>query len=504
MKKRVGTVYLVGAGPGDPGLLTIRGKECLERAEVVLCDALANPSLLRLCPNAEHLFVGKRGGAHYMPQDEITKLLIEKAHQHAHVVRLKGGDPFVFGRGGEEAEALAAAGVPFEVVPGITAGIAAPAYAGIPVTHRDAAANVTFVTGHRKAKGEGMFVDPGELPRKGTIVFYMGVKNLSIVIEQVRASGRSGDVPAAAVEWGTTSRQKAVVATVDTLEAACHEKGIASPAVIIIGEVAALREQLAWYERRPLLGLRVVVTRSETQASAFASALESLGAEVFEFPTIAIEPATLPEDPGFWTEFDWIILTSVHGVEALFREMDARRQDGRCLAGVKLCAIGAATRDALEKRFLSPDLVPGRYDAENLVQALDEQADSLEGVRVLLPRSAIAPDTLPEGLRARGAIVAEWTAYTTVCPEVCSETIDALMAFAPKLVTFTSGSTVRNFCSIIGEERLAQLRQTATFGAIGPVTAKAAQAMGLRVSVQPVQHDIPHFVDAIRAWAELP
>ena len=495
-----GIVYLVGAGPGDPGLLTLRGKECLEQADVVLYDALVNPRLLTHASRASCEFVGKRAGKTRTPQEEINQRLVDHAQAGKVVVRLKGGDPFVFGRGGEEAEVLAEQDIPFEVVPGITAGIAAPAYAGIPVTHRGVATSLSIITGHRDPTLGETTVDLSALAQEGTLVFYMGVGNLTRVVDELRRIGRDRATPMAVIERGTWPEQRTALGTLDTIVARCQQVGIEPPALIVAGEVARLRERLNWFESRPLYGLRVAVTRSQTHVSGLTAQLEALGASVFEFPTIDIGLVDSDEPASAFSDFDWIVLTSINGADALFARMDRLGQDARMLAGVRLCAIGSATAARLEQRFLHVDLMPERYDAEHTLSAIVEAAESLDGKRILLPRSDLAPGFLPDELRKRGAEVTEWIAYRTIPPEASPEMIAALVAWQPQVVTFTSGSTVRNFRGALSETELADIAAHADFAAIGPVTAKAVADAGLNTSIQPEQHDIPSLVAAIRDW----
>ena len=498
-----GKVYFVGAGPGDPGLLTLRGRECLERADVVIYDTLANRAFLEYAPKAEAIFVGKSTDRHTLLQEEINALLVKQAAEARHVVRLKGGDPFVFGRGGEEALHLAEHGVPFEVVPGVTAGVAVPAYAGIPVTHRGLAGSVTFITGHEDPTQPGASIDLGAPGAKGTLVFFMPVKNLANICAELIRIGRAPDTPAAVIEWGTYPRQRTVTGRLADIAESTRVAGIGSPAVAVIGDAAGLHERIAWFERRPLSGQRIVVTRSRSQASELVKRLRELGAEIFEFPTIQIQPPEEPEPFDYVGSYDWIVLTSVNGVDMLFERLEQLGQDARDLAGVKLCVIGTATAEAVQRRFLRIDLMPDRFVAESLMAALEErEGEGLRGKRFLLPRADIARGFLPQALRDRGAEVKEVVAYRTVPPEVSEERAGALVAFEPTLITFASSSTVRNFCRILGEDRLETVKKSASIASIGPITSQTALDYGLSVAVEPAQHDIPHFVDAIAAWAQ--
>jgi uroporphyrinogen III methyltransferase/synthase len=495
-----GTVYLVGAGPGNPGLITVRGAELLSRAGAVLYDALAENELLRRAPQAEHIYVGKRPGQKSISQEDLNALLVEMAQSHEIVVRLKGGDPFVFGRGGEEAQHLREHGIAFEAVPGVTAGIGAPAYAGIPVTHRNTATSVSFITGHRDPKTFEEVVDMSRLSLDGTLVFYMGVKNLPRLVDQLIALGRPPDTPAAVVEWGTQPHQRTRCASLSTIVECCREAEIKPPSIIIIGEVVNLRDELNWFENRPLFGLRIAVTRARAQAGALAQHLIERGADVFEFPTIEVQPLGAAAPFASVADYDWIVLTSVNAAEALLRHMENAGEDARTLHGVKLCAIGSATSKAMTDRFLMPDLTPDRYDSEHLLEALQQSGGGVKGKRILLPRSDIAPRLLPEALAQSGAIVTEWTAYRTALPSVGPEKVQELLEFNPELVVFTSSSTARNFHELMGQPSVEQLRKRASFAAIGPMTAKTAKGQGMEISVQPEQHDIPSLVAAIVHW----
>ncbi|HYW12021.1 MAG TPA: uroporphyrinogen-III C-methyltransferase [Longimicrobium sp.] len=493
-----GTVYLVGAGPGDPGLLTLRAAELMERADVLVYDALVSPAIMERAPRAERVYVGKRGGEHHRTQDQINAILVDLAGKHRTVVRLKGGDPFVFGRGGEEALVLAQAGIPFEVVPGVTAGIAAPAYAGIPVTQRGMAASVAFVTGHEDPTKPDTDVDWAHLARGvGTVVFYMGVGKMAENFRRLVEHGRAADTPAAAIQWGTYPRQRTVTGTLETLPAIAKEAGIGAPSLIVVGEVVALREPLAWWDRRPLSGRRIVVTRARAQASDLAQALETLGAEVIRFPTIRIVPpadgAPLRAAAAEAGSFDWIVFTSVNGVEHFWSALGEQGRDARALGGVKVCAIGPATAVELGRRGIVPDVVPDEFVAEAALQAL-EAADGLRGKRILLPRAEVARAVLPDGLRARGAEVVDVVAYTTMQDGADAERVRGLIDRGEvDAVTFTASSTVRNFADLVGADV-----GGAKVASIGPVTSGTARELGLAVDVEAAEYTIPGLVQAIR------
>ncbi len=504
MARKTGIVYLVGAGPGDPKLLTLRGRECLERADVVLYDYLANPVLLEFAPaQAERIYVGRRGRGHYQDQGEINRLLIEKARAGKIVVRLKGGDPFVFGRGGEEAEAVAGAGLPFEVVPGVPSAVAAPAYAGIPVTHRTLASTVTFVTGHEDPTKEAEALEwPRLATAHGTLVFLMGVKNLPAIVANLRREGKPDSTPAAVIRWGTKTSQRTVTGTLGTIAAKAAEARIEPPSVIVIGEVVRLRKQLNWFETKPLFGRRVLVTRAREQAGELSRLLVEQGAEPVECPTIRIAP------PDSWAELDdaiaglsryqWLVFTSVNGVKPFMERLRRKGLDGRALAGLRLCCIGPRTAEALAAHGLCADVVPSEYQAEGLIEAM--KTAGVKGQRVLIPRAAVAREILPDQLRALGADVRVVTAYRTVLPEVEAERVkDLLRKQALHVLTFASSSTVRNFCGLFnGREEMQRLTGGAVVVAcIGPITAKTASEEGLPVTITAAENTIPALVDAI-------
>ena len=501
-----GKVYLVGAGPGDPDLITLRGLTYLREAEVLVYDRLVSDRLVNEAPeSAERIYVGKQAGHHTLRQPEINALLVDRARLGKMVVRLKGGDPFVFGRGGEEAAELVAHGIPFEVIPGVTSGVAAPAYAGIPVTHRGLASSVTFVTGHEDPDKSESDLDWDALARmKGTLVFFMGVGNLPKIAGTLTARGRDPETPAAAIAQGTTSGQRTTAGTLENLARKVEEAGIEPPALIVVGDVVELRDRLAWFERRPLFGRRIAVTRTRTQASSLAKQLEELGAETIEIPTIRIED---PEDWGPVDRaldeqgpFDWIAFTSVNGVERFFRRLFECGKDVRELGDVQLCAIGPATADALGRYGLRVDLTPERYVAESLLDAFRARGD-LVGTRFLLPKADLARSVLPEGLRKMGAKVTEVTAYRTVVPESGEEPFgDGLGRI--DAVTFASSSAVNNFVQMLGQGRAQSVLEDAAVMSIGPVTSEAARTLGLRVASEAESHTIPGLVAAVVRYFE--
>ncbi|MGH9186463.1 MAG: uroporphyrinogen-III C-methyltransferase [Acidimicrobiales bacterium] len=482
------TVYLVGAGPGDPGLLTVRGAEVLARAEVVVYDRLSVSSLLDLAPPAaERISVGKSPGRATLTQEEINALLVLRGRAGQEVVRLKGGDPFVFARGGEEAAALQAAGVRFEVVPGITSAVAVPAYAGIPVTLRHSSTSFTVVTGHEDpAAGDAGSVDWDAVARVGgTIVVLMGAARIERIVERLLAGGRPPDTPVAAVTWGTRPEQRTVRATLATI----GDKPIEAPATIVIGEVAATN--LAWYESRPLFGCSVVVTRARQQASTLTRRLLSLGAAVVELPAIEI---TDPADGGAALAaavtrageggYDWVVFTSVNGVHRFF----AGVPDARVLGGTKVAVIGPGTAAALAGYRVVPDLLPGRYVAGSLLSAFPDP--DAGAARILLARAAVARDVLPGGLAARGWKVDVVEAYRTVPATPTATQLSA--AAAAHAITFTSSSTVERYLEIAGRERVPPV-----VACIGPITAAAARRHGISVTVEGDPHTVDGLVDAL-------
>jgi uroporphyrinogen III methyltransferase/synthase len=492
---RAGVVYLVGAGPGDPGLVTVRALELIGSADVILHDRLVPARSLEAArDDAQLVYVGKQPGSTEMPQEEIEGLMVEHARAGRSVVRLKGGDPFVFGRGGEEAEALAAAGVEFEVVPGVTAGVAAPAYAGIPVTHRDDSSAVAFVTGHEDPAKEDSALDWEALARfPGTLVLYMGVRRLPEIAERLIAAGRDPGEPAAAVERGTLPGQRTVTAFLGELPDAAARAELRAPAVILVGPVAARRETVAWLEKRPLYGLRVVVTRARAQASGLAKALEALGAETIELPAIRIAPRTDSDEVRAAVDdihtYALVCLTSPNGVRLLFEALRSAGRDARALANATVAAIGPGTAAALAEQGIVADIVPSRSVAESLVQELADV--DVAGRPVLLARAADARDVLPDALRERGARVDVVALYETVAEEAEPKAVEA--AGDADYVTFTSSSTVRNFVAAVGDG----FPRNARVVSIGPVTSEAAREAGLTVHVEAERHDPDGLVEAL-------
>ena len=497
-------IYLVGSGPGDPGLFTLKGVRCMQGADVVVYDRLAPGALLGYArPEAEKIYVGKKPGNPTMSQEEINDLLVQKGRTGITVVRLKGGDPYIFGRGGEEALALKEAGLSFEVVPGVTSGVAALAYAGIPVTHRNVATSVTFVTGHEDPKKGSQDVDWAKLANGAdTLVLYMGVGRLQEISTALITAGRDPDTPVACVRWGTLPEQRTITGTLEDIAARVAEAALKPPAIIVVGAVVALRERgLDWYERRPLFGRRVVVTRARAQAGELSAELEKLGAEVREFPTIEIGP---PEDFGpldaairDLDSFGLIVFTSVNGVEAFLNRVQHHGLDLRAVPrAAKVAAIGPATAEKIESAGLRVDVIPEEYRAEALIEAVG--VHPLAGERVLIPRAKVAREILPDRLREAGAEVVVPPAYESVpSSEGKVELSLCLQSGEIDCVTFTASSTVENFVGAFGAEEAARLLSETRVACIGPITAGTARKHGLRVDDVAREYTISGLVEAV-------
>ena len=493
---KIGKCILAGAGPGDIGLVTLKTKETVEQADVIVYDYLSNPEILSWSrPDAEIIYAGKQAGAHTLSQAEINDLILQRAKEGKLVVRLKGGDPFVFGRGAEEAEILAQAGIPFEVVPGITSAIAVPAYAGIPVTQRGVTSSFTVFTGHEDPTKEGSAIDYAALVQsRGTLVMLMGAGRLSKVVGELRTNGASPSMPVALVRWGTTGRQETLVGQLQNIEELTLD--VEPPVVAVFGDVVTYRQRLKWFEDRPLFGRRIVVTRTRQQAGALSARLRSLGADVTELPTIKIAP---PENLMEFGElvrdsfqYDWVVFTSPNGVTAFFDLFFKLYDDARALGNARIAAIGPGTAKRVKDFHLAVDLQPEEAVAERLVEAF-QQHESVENLKFLLVRAANARDVLPKGLTQMGAIVDEAIAYRTV-PET-DDITGAKKRFTDEgadLITFTSSSTVENFVAM--KLPWPQGIKTAS---IGPITSATMQQAGLKIDVEATQHDIDGLVDAI-------
>lgn len=500
-------VFLVGAGPGDPGLMTIRGRDLLATADVIVYDALACEDLLQLArPGAERIYVGKVAERHALPQSEINALLVRKASEGdgRNVVRLKGGDPYIFGRGGEEAEFLVKNGIPFEEVPGISSAIAAPAYAGIPLTHRDMASSVTIITGHENPhKGSSVHNWQAFAQSGSTLVFVMGVKNLESISENLLGAGMAPDTPAAIVYRGTTPMQRCLIATLKNLPEEARKQNFTNPSVLVIGKVVALHNILDWYSKKPLLGKTIVVTRAREQASETVSTLGELGARVIQCPGIRIEPpenyAAVDAAILHLQDYSWLIFTSVNGVKCFLKRLAAAGKDLRALGAAKVAAIGPATAGALKAGGLVADIVPQTYVAESVAAELIA-VGNLRGARILLPRAAKARMVLPNALAAAGAVVDVVPLYETVAVSENAEEVRSLLnAGELDCITFGSSSTVTNFLKLVPAELLRAHPET-VLAAIGPVTASTLRDNGLKAGIEPEKYTIPGLVNAIVAY----
>jgi uroporphyrinogen III methyltransferase/synthase len=497
-----GKIFLVGAGPGDPGLITVRGKQLIDSADAVVYDALANTALLppraRTTGRPELYYVGKRGGAKdSVTQEEINTLLVKLAREGKRVVRLKGGDPFVFGRGSEEAQAMNDASVPFEVVPGITAGIAAPAYAGIPVTHRALATSVTFVAGHEDPAKPGTQTNWTALAKSGgTIVLYMGVKTLASIADTLIKGGMPGDIPAAAIQWGTHPKQRTVVATLETLAAKAIEQDITAPVITVIGWSVVLRDELNWFERRPLFGKRIVVTRASEQAPALTEKLSELGADVIEMPATQIarlDLAPLRAEIGRLSLYNWLIFTSQNAIAIFWEQLLGEGKDARALAGLKVAAVGPATAGALLEHGITVDVIPNRFVAEGLLEMMSAR-DDVSGKRVLYVTAEGARDVLQQGLKEIEADVTVIEAYRSIVDgEGAEKLARAIEAGRVDLVTFTSGSAVRGYIDAVGED----LALRVPAASIGAQTSEALREAGIEVKVEAKEATLDGLVSGV-------
>ena len=501
MKPSPGICYLTGAGPGDLGLVTLRAREVIEKAQVIVYDYLSNPAILQWAPpDSEIIFAGKKSGAHSHTQDEINALLVDRTRAGKRVVRLKGGDPFVFGRGGEEAEALAQAKLPFEVIPGVSSVFAAPAYAGIPVTHREHTSQVSIFTGHEDPSKPGGAIDYAAIARQsGTRIMLMGVERIDAITQTLLGHGADPALPVALIRWATTGRQQTLSGRLDSIAAQVAKVGFSAPAIAVFGPVVQLRDTLDWFESRPLFGRRIVVTRSRKQAGDLSSGLSALGADVWEIPTIRIEePADLMEFGQLVQDshgYDWLLFTSVNGVDAFFRMFFKLYPDTRDIGGVRIAAVGPATAARLRELHLKVDIQPPEFIAEAVIKEFQTEG-SVENLRILIIRPEQARDILSRELTGLGAIVDEAIAYRTV-PETADLTggIERFRSEGADIITFTSSSTVENFLAL----KLPMPPGVKT-ASIGPVTSKTLRAHGLKVDIEARQHDIPGLIDAIRKF----
>ncbi|MDP2916912.1 MAG: uroporphyrinogen-III C-methyltransferase [Dehalococcoidia bacterium] len=498
-----GKVYLVGAGPGDPGLITVKAAECLRRADVVVYDHLADEQLLELAsPGAERIYAGKTATEHAREQDEINQLLVTRAKEGKTVVRLKGGDPFVLGRGGEEAEALAKNGIPFEIVPGISSAIAVPAYAGIPVTHRGVASSFAVITGHEDPGKESSSINWHKLATGvDTLVFLMGMQNLPKIRAQLVEHGRPADTPVAVIKEGTKPEQRTITGTLGNIVAKVKEAGLSAPAIIVVGEVVKLRDKIRWFDNRPLFGKRVLVTRARHQASVLSRLLAERGAEPIELPSIEIRPVddTSELDRAVLNlgSYHWLLFTSVNGVDAFFNRLGKLGLDARAFCGINIGAIGSATAEALETRGIRADYVPEVFTSDGIIAGL--KSYDVKGKRFLLPRADIADKELVQGLTGLGAEVREIASYRTVpAKDTASRVKELLQAGQIDVITFTSSSTVSRLMAALGKPK-PDLGGT-VITCIGPKTAQTAAGYGLKVDILAKEHTIPGLVTAIEEY----
>lgn len=504
--KRIGKVYLVGAGPGDPGLITIRGKQLLEKAQVVVYDYLANVKLLRfVSKDVKLIYVGKKGGGpHAHTQEEINRILVDHAKAGLLVVRLKGGDPFIFGRGGEEIEELVQDGVDFEVVPGVTSASAAATYAGIPITHRKYTASVAFVTGHEDPTKKNSNIAWDKLATAvGTLVFYMGIKNISNIVEKLVSNGRDPQTPVAVIRWASTPEQQSVVGTLSTIADVVQREGIRPPAVIVVGDVVGLRDTMNWFEKKPLFGKRIMVTRTREQASELVYSLENLGADCVECATISLEP------PDSWQEidlalesldsFNWLLFTSINAIEYFFRRLFELDKDARDLHAIKIAVVGTATEVALNRYGLKADLVPDEFTGQGLASKLI--AKGVDGAKFLLPRALKASSVLPDALMKAGAEVVIAPVYQNVRPQGKEEELREILKGGIDAITFTSSSTCSNFLFMLNAEdqdEVAEILAGIKIASIGPITSKTAEDNGLNIDIQPEKYTIPALVESVK------
>jgi uroporphyrinogen III methyltransferase/synthase len=498
-KTKPGKVYIIGAGPGDAGLITLKAVECLRQADVVIYDNLVNEELLKYAPtHARMIYAGKKGGDHTLSQDRINELLAKEARGGSTVARLKGGDPFIFGRGGEEAEVLAAYGIPFEVVPGVTSAIAVPAYAGIPLTHRGLTSTVAFVTGHEDPTKDKSDINWQALSGIGTLVFLMGVKNIGQITEALMQHGKSPDTPAALIRRGTTPSQQVLAGTLSTITGLARDGHFKPPAILVVGPVVQLRDTLRWFDAKPLFGKGVVITRPERQADDLARLLAAQGANPIAFPTISItEPADWSEMDRALTNlesYDWLIFTSANGVHFFFERLRQKGMDICDLKGIKIACIGPATARQIEDRGIRVDLVPDEFIAEGLLKSFTSM--NLSGKKILIPRAVRARDILPQGLKKQGAYVDVVTAYQTIQSGRRKEELTGYLdAGEVDVITFTSSSTVTNFVEIMGQGFI--LPDHVKIACIGPVTAATAVKAGFQVDIRQEEYTMEGLIQSL-------
>lgn len=500
-----GKVYLVGAGPGDPGLITVKGLECIKRADVLIYDFLASSVLLKhASKDAEIIYVGKKGSDHTFSQNQINALIVEKAKAGLTVTRLKGGDPFIFGRGGEEAEVLISANIPFEIVPGVTSAIAVPAYAGIPLTHRRFTSTLAFVTGHEDPTKKGSSIDWDALAKGiGTLVFLMGVKNLHHIREGLISHGMQPDTPAALIRWGTTAKQVTVTGTIDTIVDLKNTNDIKPPAILVVGHVVGLREKIKWYEDRPLMGRSIVVTRSREQASELVNRLSDLGAECLECPTIKVVPPDdlTPLDTAIdnLSSYDWLMFTSVNGVNFFFNRLFKKNKDVRALNHVRTAVVGPATAKRLLDFGFQSDIVPESYKAESVVEAFAKE--DIIGKKILLARAKEARQVLPQELTKMGAVVDDVAVYRNhAVKDDADMVLKRLENHTIDMITFTSSSTAKNFHALLPSDGLNNLLEGVAIAGIGPITANTARNLGFDVHIVAESYTIDGLCEAIQGY----
>ncbi len=506
MKK--GFVSLVGAGPGDPGLLTVKARQKLEEADLVIYDYLVNPEHLRYTKKScQAICVGKGFRHKKMSQERIHRRILDEARQGKKIVRLKGGDPYLFGRGGEEALFFEKHGISFEVVPGVTSASACAGYAGIPLTHREHNASVTFLTGHRAGTDGLDSIDWARIASiPGTIAIYMGFYNLPVICRRLLENGMVPNTPVAVIEWGTLPRQKVCEGTLRNIAEHVRLKEMKPPCMIIVGDVVRLRSKLNWFEKLPLFGKRVLVTRTQNRAGLLSSGLRALGAAVTELPTIEIRP------PRGWndldnaihdlSETDWLVFTSAHGVEAFFGRLTGKhKKDARALGGLKVVCVGPETAKALKEYGIQPDLLPKDFETKAIPRALSKREGSLRGKKVMLVRTDIAPQELESALRRLGAVTRAVTGYRTASPRLDARVRRELLSAPPDYLTFTSASTANNFSRMLGGLAFKRMAAKAVVASIGPVTSRALGSLGVRVHCQAKEYHVPGLIQAIEAYA---
>ena len=497
--EKQGKVYIIGAGPGDPGLITVKGLRCLKEADVIIYDHLVNEDIISQAKASSRLiYAGKKGGAHTLPQEEINRRLVEEAKQGNIVARVKGGDPFIFGRGGEEAEILVNEEILFEVIPGVSSAIAVPAYAGIPLTHRGYTSTLAFVTGHEDPTKDQSDIDWKTLAGIGTLVFLMGVKNLQQITDSLIQNGKEKNTPAALIRWGTTENQETLTGALGDIAQKAEARKFSPPAILIVGSVVELRNSLNWFETKPLFGKGIVITRPEAQAEQFSVLLNAEGARVIHFPTINIVPPEsydgLDQAISQLAQYQWIIFTSANGVSFFFQRLIKLGRDIRDLKDIRICTIGPATAAAIEKLGIRVDLVPDEYISEGVVREFEKF--NINGSRILLPRAEIARDVIPDGLAKLGAKVNVVTTYRTVNSGKKKLELASLMNEGKvDVITFTSPSTVTNFMEIMGRNYV--IPPQVKIACIGPVTAAAVKKAGLPVDIIQERYTVPGLVERL-------